>query len=52
MKCPNCGAEVREGDKFCGECGETIRHKIGIALAPKWKWGSMIASLVLVFILG
>ena len=24
MKCPNCGAEVKEGDTFCGECGETI----------------------------
>lgn len=24
MKCPNCGSEVKEGDTFCGECGETI----------------------------
>lgn len=24
MKCPNCGAEVKEGDTFCGECGKTI----------------------------
>lgn len=47
MKCPNCGAEVREEDKFCGECGETIRREIEIA--PKWKWGSMIASLAIVF---
>ena len=48
MKCPNCGAEVHEDDKFCGECGKPLRHEIEIA--PKWKWGSMIASLVLVFI--
>ena len=48
MKCPNCGAEVREEDKFCGECGKPLRRQIEIA--PKWKWGSMIASLVLVFI--
>ena len=48
MKCPNCGAEVREEDKFCGECGKPLRREIEIA--PKWKWGSMIASLVLLFI--
>ena len=46
MKCPNCNAEVHEEDKFCGECGENLRREIEIA--PKWKWGSMIASLVLV----
>jgi len=48
MKCPNCGAEVREEDKFCGECGKPLRREI--EFAPVWKWGSMIASLVLVFI--
>jgi len=48
MKCPYCGAEVREEDKFCGECGKPLRREIEIA--PKWKWGSMIASLVLIFI--
>lgn len=48
MKCPNCGAEVHEEDKFCGECRENLRREIEIA--PKWKWGSMIASLLLVFI--
>lgn len=48
MKCPNCGAEVHEEDKFCGECGKPLRHEIKIA--PIWKWGSMVASLVLVLI--
>ena len=44
MKCPNCGAEVRKEDKFCGECGKPLLREID----PKWKWGSMIASLVLI----
>lgn len=45
MKCHYCGAEVREEDKFCGECGKPLRCEI----APQWKWGSMIVSLVLIF---
>ena len=58
MKCPYCGAEVKEDDIFCGECGKPLRRrKIEIALPlPRkieissiWKWGSMIASLVLIF---
>jgi len=24
MNCPYCGAEVREEDKFCGECGKSL----------------------------
>lgn len=24
MKCPNCGAQVFEEDKFCGECGQDL----------------------------
>jgi predicted nucleic acid-binding Zn ribbon protein len=27
MKCPYCGAEVKEGDKFCGECGKAIKRE-------------------------
>lgn len=24
IKCPNCGAEVKEGTRFCGKCGNEI----------------------------
>lgn len=24
MKCPHCGAEVPQGDQFCGECGNQV----------------------------
>lgn len=27
MKCPYCGAEVKEDDKFCGDCGKQIPWK-------------------------
>ena len=47
MECPYCGAEVKEGDTFCGECGKPLRREIEIA--PIWKWGSMITSLALVY---
>jgi hypothetical protein len=51
MKCPHCGAEVQEGDTFCGECGTKLPIPTGRIEENKyWKWGSMIASLVLVFI--
>jgi hypothetical protein len=43
MKCPECGFENREEAKFCGNCGKALLLEI----EPKWRWGSMIASLVL-----
>ena len=24
MKCPHCGAEVPQGDLYCGECGQRV----------------------------
>ena len=27
MKCPKCGAEVSEKDKFCEECGTALQSK-------------------------
>ena len=51
MKCPKCGSEgILEDEKFCGECGEVIRTEESKWDLPKWKWGSLIASTVLVFI--
>ena len=29
MKCPHCGAEVPEGDRFCGECGKAVQAMPG-----------------------
>ena len=28
MKCPKCQAENREGVKFCGDCGQSLRLEI------------------------
>lgn len=46
MKCPHCGAKVLAGDKFCGDCGKKII--ITDEIPPLWKWGSMIASLLII----
>jgi len=27
MKCTYCGAELKEGDAFCGECGKPVPRK-------------------------
>ena len=51
MKCPECGFEsILEDEKFCGECGAVIRTKESKWDVPKWKWGSLITSTVLVFL--
>jgi len=51
MKCPECGFEgILEDEKFCGECGAVIRTEESKWDLPKWKWGSLIASTVLVFL--
>ena len=42
VKCPNCGKEVPEGSKFCGECGAKIEEYVckncGQKLAPGSKF--------------
>lgn len=38
MRCPNCSAEIFEGDKFCGECGHAlseVNSENAIHTAPK-----------------
>ena len=51
MKCPECGFEgVLDNEKFCGECGAFIRTDESKWNAPKWKWGSLISSTMLVFL--
>ena len=50
MKCPECGFEgVLDNEKFCGECGANIRTNDSKWDTPKWKWGSLISSIALVF---
>ena len=51
MKCPECGFEgVLDNEKFCGECGANVGTIESKWDTPKWKWGSLIVSTVLVFL--
>jgi uncharacterized membrane protein YvbJ len=38
MKCPNCGAENPEGQKFCGGCGRNLhgphQARLGLVKCP------------------
>lgn len=38
MKCPKCGAENPDGQKFCGDCGrslsEPLRSRQGLVKCP------------------
>ena len=42
MKCPYCGAEVKEDDAFCGECGKSVPRKA----VEKSSLGEMIINPV------
>jgi uncharacterized membrane protein YvbJ len=53
MKCNNCGAEVSDNAKFCGECGASIENKITktsqitTPKQPKKKKGLVVALVVI-----
>ena len=52
MKCPNCGAEVHEEDKFCGECGKDLHvPKVRVEEKPVGKWRSIVALLGLFLVI-
>ena len=38
MKCPNCGAENPQGQKFCGKCGGSLdeppQARLGLVKCP------------------
>jgi roadblock/LC7 domain-containing protein len=35
--CTNCGHELREGDKFCAECGTPVGSPASVPLRPRWE---------------
>jgi len=35
VRCPNCGAENVEGNKYCGDCGKTINDAITLEYMDK-----------------
>lgn len=54
MKCPNCGAEVSEEDKFCGECGKTLTRTVeSISEGTKFPYilVGIISAVVSLFLL-
>jgi predicted nucleic acid-binding Zn ribbon protein len=41
-RCPNCGAAVEEGTKYCPKCGESL-----VAAKPRWRLvGALSASAI------
>ena len=35
--CTTCGQEVREGDKFCAECGTPVDSPASSPLIARWE---------------
>jgi len=35
--CTNCGHELRDGDKFCSECGTPVGSLASSPLRPRWE---------------
>lgn len=53
MKCNKCGAEIEEGEKFCGKCGNRIKDKYDYKqFIFKYKYLIIGLLLILVFLIG
>lgn len=38
--CPNCGRDIRPGDRFCLHCGQ----RLSVGFVPPWPWGQAPAE--------
>lgn len=47
MLCPKCGAELKEGDKFCSSCGARISEEIEMASVGARFVSCLIDNLIL-----
>jgi outer membrane biosynthesis protein TonB len=60
--CPNCGAQVLAGSKFCPECGRALAEAPGRTVSPAWRrWPpdpllvivvALVAGAVVLFVAG
>lgn len=44
MKCPACGAKVKEGAKFCKRCGYDFT--VPPPWQPTWKWHAKVLGII------
>ena len=53
MKCPYCGAEVKEGDTFCGECGKPIKEEVAeVGVVPNFAdFGTRFAAYLIDYVI-
>ena len=58
MKCPSCGAENAEGERFCGDCGVAMsqlqaiqHHRASVGLTPGLRAVLIVAATVAVAIM-
>lgn len=55
MNCPNCGAEIQDGENFCAQCGlQTAKRHGGIRTFFKWSaigCGGLIGLFVIIVII-
>ena len=51
MKCPNCGADLKENSKFCSKCGNKIEIKTVNKNSSSNSLPILLALIVVVFLL-